>query len=81
MRNYMPLRPSGMGDLSVLVAPSLNPFVVERLSPVTEVLVMKAIVESIGKVGSRARVGEHELVFDQPPPCPAERIAGRRHST
>lgn len=27
---------------------------------------MKAIVESIGKVGSRVRVGEHELVFDQP---------------
>lgn len=27
---------------------------------------MKAVVESIGKVGSRARVGAHELVFDQP---------------
>ena len=27
---------------------------------------MKAVVESIGKVGSRARLGEHELVFDQP---------------
>jgi uncharacterized OsmC-like protein len=27
---------------------------------------MKAIIESIGKVGSRSRVGNHELVFDQP---------------
>jgi uncharacterized OsmC-like protein len=31
---------------------------------------MKAIVESIGKVGSRARVGNHELVFDQPTSVP-----------
>jgi uncharacterized OsmC-like protein len=31
---------------------------------------MKAIVESIGKVGSRVRVGEHELVFDQPTSVP-----------
>lgn len=31
---------------------------------------MKAVVESIGKVGSRVRVGEHELVFDQPTPVP-----------
>jgi uncharacterized OsmC-like protein len=31
---------------------------------------MKAIVESIGKVASRARVGEHELVFDQPASVP-----------
>ena len=31
---------------------------------------MKAVVESIGKVGSRARVGEHELVFDQPDSVP-----------
>jgi uncharacterized OsmC-like protein len=27
---------------------------------------MKATIESIGKVGSRARLGGHELVFDQP---------------
>jgi uncharacterized OsmC-like protein len=27
---------------------------------------MKATIESIGKVGSRARIGGHELVFDQP---------------
>jgi uncharacterized OsmC-like protein len=27
---------------------------------------MRAVVESIGKVGSRARIGAHELVFDQP---------------
>jgi uncharacterized OsmC-like protein len=27
---------------------------------------MKAVVESIGKVGSHARLGEHDLVFDQP---------------
>ncbi len=31
---------------------------------------MKAVVESTGKVGSRARVGEHELVFDQPTSVP-----------
>jgi len=31
---------------------------------------MKVVVESIGKVGSRARVGAHELVFDQPPAAP-----------
>ena len=31
---------------------------------------MKAIVESIGKVGSRTRVGGHELVFDQPASVP-----------
>jgi uncharacterized OsmC-like protein len=31
---------------------------------------MKAVVESIGKVGSRARVGEHELLFDQPRSVP-----------
>jgi putative redox protein len=31
---------------------------------------MKAVIESIGRVGSRARVGEHELVFDQPRSVP-----------
>lgn len=31
---------------------------------------MKAIVESIGKVGSRCRIGKHEMVFDQPPGVP-----------
>lgn len=31
---------------------------------------MKAVVESIGKVGSRTRVGGHELVFDQPTSVP-----------
>jgi putative redox protein len=31
---------------------------------------MKAVVESIGKVGSRVRLGEHELVFDQPGSVP-----------
>ena len=31
---------------------------------------MKTVVESIGKVGSRVRVGEHELVFDQPASVP-----------
>jgi putative redox protein len=31
---------------------------------------MKAIVESIGRVGSRVRVGKHELVFDQPRTVP-----------
>src|SRR5579863_260315 len=28
--------------------------------------IMKVVIESIGKVGSRANVGGHELVFDQP---------------
>jgi putative redox protein len=27
---------------------------------------MKALIESIGKVASRTRLGEHQLVFDQP---------------
>ena len=31
---------------------------------------MKVVIESIGKVGSRARVGGHELVFDQPATAP-----------
>jgi putative redox protein len=31
---------------------------------------MKAVVESIGKVGSRVHVGGHELVFDQPTNVP-----------
>lgn len=31
---------------------------------------MKAVVESIGKVGSRVHVGEHELVFDEPTSVP-----------
>ncbi|SRR6266540_2830100 len=31
---------------------------------------MKAVVESIGKVGSRVRMGAHELVFDQPASVP-----------
>lgn len=31
---------------------------------------MKAIIESIGKVGSRVLVGGHELVFDQPASVP-----------
>jgi uncharacterized OsmC-like protein len=31
---------------------------------------MKAVVESIGKVGSRVRVGEHEMLFDQPTAVP-----------
>jgi uncharacterized OsmC-like protein len=31
---------------------------------------MNAVVQSIGKVGSRALVGAHELVFDQPKSVP-----------
>ena len=31
-----------------------------------EITNMKAVVESIGKVGSRSRSGNHEVVFDQP---------------
>jgi uncharacterized OsmC-like protein len=44
----------------------LNPFPCRWLSPDEEVLTLKAVVESIGKVGSRARFAGHELVFDQP---------------
>ena len=31
---------------------------------------MKVVIESVGKVGSRAKVGGHELVFDQPATVP-----------
>ena len=31
---------------------------------------MKAVIESTGKVGSRVRLGDHELVFDQPATVP-----------
>jgi uncharacterized OsmC-like protein len=31
---------------------------------------MKAVIESIGKVGSRVCLGEHELLFDQPQSVP-----------
>jgi uncharacterized OsmC-like protein len=31
---------------------------------------MKAVVESIGRVGSRTHVGSHDLVFDQPATVP-----------
>jgi len=31
---------------------------------------MKALVESAGNVASRARLGRHELIFDQPAPVP-----------
>ena len=31
---------------------------------------MKAAIESIGKVGSRVRLGSHELTFDQPAAVP-----------
>ena len=31
---------------------------------------MNAVVESLGKVASRVRIGEHELIFDQPKPVP-----------
>ena len=31
---------------------------------------MKAVVESTGRVGSRVRLGAHELVFDQPAAVP-----------
>jgi uncharacterized OsmC-like protein len=31
---------------------------------------MKVVIESIGKVGSRASVGGHELLFDQPATVP-----------
>jgi uncharacterized OsmC-like protein len=31
---------------------------------------MKVVIESIGKVGSKAIVGAHELVFDQPTNAP-----------
>ena len=31
---------------------------------------MKTVVESTGKVGSRVRLGGHELIFDQPTTVP-----------
>jgi uncharacterized OsmC-like protein len=31
---------------------------------------MKVVIDSIGKVGSRARIGAHELFFDQPANVP-----------
>ena len=31
---------------------------------------MKTLVESIGRVGSRVRMGEHEMLFDQPASVP-----------
>ena len=31
---------------------------------------MRVVVESIGQVGSRARVGSHEMIFDQPTTVP-----------
>jgi uncharacterized OsmC-like protein len=31
---------------------------------------MKTLVESIGRVGSRAQVGDHEMIFDQPASVP-----------
>ena len=37
---------------------------------------MKTIIESIGKVGSRAAVGGHELVFDQPSNVPGGQDRG-----
>ena len=37
---------------------------------------MKAVVESIGKVGSSVRVGGHELVFDQPASVPGGQDRG-----
>ena len=33
-------------------------------------VVMKAVVESAGKVASRVRLGRHDLLFDQPAPVP-----------
>jgi len=38
---------------------------------------MTAVVESIGNVGSRARLGDHELVFDQPRTVPGGEDRGR----
>jgi len=37
---------------------------------------VKAVVESIGKVGSQARLGEHQLVFDQPAGVPGGQDRG-----
>jgi uncharacterized OsmC-like protein len=37
---------------------------------------MRATVESIGRVGSRVRVGKHELVFDQPRTVPGGQDRG-----
>jgi uncharacterized OsmC-like protein len=40
------------------------------------VLFVKVVIESIGEVGSRARIGEHELVFDQPAGVPGGKDRG-----
>jgi putative redox protein len=48
----------------------LNRFGGGWLSPASEVFTMKVIIESIGRVGGRADVGGHTLVFDQPAPVP-----------
>jgi len=37
---------------------------------------MKVVIESIGKVGSKAKIGTHELVFDQPSPVPGGQDRG-----
>lgn len=37
---------------------------------------MKAVIESIGSVGSRVRLGEHELIFDQPASVPGGQDRG-----
>jgi uncharacterized OsmC-like protein len=37
---------------------------------------MKAVIESLGQVASRARVGAHELVFDQPATVPGGQDRG-----
>jgi uncharacterized OsmC-like protein len=37
---------------------------------------VKVVIESIGEVGGRARVGEHELVFDQPVGVPGGKDRG-----
>jgi uncharacterized OsmC-like protein len=48
-----------------------NPFASPGLKQIEKrEAIMKAIVESTGKVGSRVRLGAHELVFDQPATVP-----------
>lgn len=47
----------------------------------TKGFTMKIVIESIGGVGSRADVGGHELVFDQPVHVQGAKIEARRRST
>jgi uncharacterized OsmC-like protein len=54
----------------------MNPFFLARLLDLKEAFSMKAVVETMGLVGSHVRLGEHELVFDQPRSVPGGQDRG-----